>query len=169
MPNFTIARLVCGRHQRIHQSALRASIRGCGTLLLSALTLLAVVPVSGQTSPSTSDKNSQSASAPAQASASSEDSKYRWSGDLQDLSRGYLQRLGENTALEDHAEQGGRALETRLRRLPRSGCGPCCGRRRQEQNIRVRGTLTARDQRALSDMPWREPRAVAFFAIGARQ
>ena len=27
-----------------------------------------------------------------------------WSGDLQDLSRGHLQRLGENAALEDHTK-----------------------------------------------------------------
>ena len=49
------------------------------------------------------------------------------------------------------------------------GCGPRGRRRRQNQDIRVRGTVTPGDQRSLSELPRRSSPAVALCGIRPRQ
>ena len=66
-------------------------------------------------------------------------------GYLQKLSRRYLQRLGEDAALENDLEQRRRSREARLRGLSWSRGRPCGRRRRQNQNIRIRGKVAAGD------------------------
>ncbi len=74
------------------------------------------------------------------------------SGNLQDLSRGDLQRLGEDAALEDHIKQRRRSLAPRLRRLPRSRRGTRGWRRRHNQDIQSREALGQRGGRQVPDL-----------------
>ncbi len=73
------------------------------------------------------------------------------SGNLQNLSRRDLQRLGENAALENHAKQG--ALAPGLRGLPWSRSRPRRRGRRHNQDIQSREALGQRGGRQVPDLP----------------
>ena len=72
---------------------------------------------------------------------------------LQDLSRGCLQRMGEDAPLENDAGHQGRSLASGMRRVPRAGLGPRGRRRRRHQNLHVQGCLDQRDHGPLHDLP----------------
>ncbi len=74
------------------------------------------------------------------------------SGNLQNLSRRDLQRLGEDAALEDHIKQRRRSLAPGLRRLPWSRSRPRRRGRRHNQDIQSREALGQRGGRQVPDL-----------------
>jgi hypothetical protein len=82
--------------------------------LLSVLFLFVVAFVPVQAAPQGAGKSAQTASAPTAGAPSPGSLQVRGSGNLQALSRGDLQRMGEDAALEDDTKHKRRTLKARL-------------------------------------------------------